>query len=312
MRRRLGRIAAWAVTGGALSYLFWRVPIREMAKAASNAAGWTFPVLAALVMAVYLADCLAIWKTFGWFVAPLGFREVLTVRGATYLLALVNYALGQAAIVYFVKRSRGVPLVRGSAAVLLIMGTNLLLLLFMTTAGMVLGAETIAGLRRLMLVGYAGLALYLVLLVWKPRFLTKRPLFDVLLTAGVWGYLKAMAVRLPHVLTLVCFSYATLHALGVKVPVLQAVLCTPVVLLVAVLPISVQGLGPTQGAMVFFFARYAPGDSAHREAAVLAASMLAWAIALAVQILVSLVCLRSELAQGLKEMPQEQELSAAS
>jgi hypothetical protein len=55
--------------------------------------------------------------------------------------------------------------------------------------------------------------------------------------------------------------------------------------------------------MVFFFARYAPGDSAHREAAVLAASMLAWAIALAVQILVSLVCLRSELAQGLKRCP---------
>ncbi len=41
------------------------------------------------------------------------------MRGATYLLAAVNYNVGQGAIVYFVHRARGVPVVRGLATVLL-------------------------------------------------------------------------------------------------------------------------------------------------------------------------------------------------
>ena len=43
----------------------------------------------------------------------------------------------------------------------------------------------------------------------------------------------------------------------------------PVVFFIGVLPISVQGLGTTQAAMIFFFARYAPGDGTAQEAVVI-------------------------------------------
>src|SRR5688572_30620310 len=124
MRQKIGRLAAWLVTGGMLVYLFRRVSLEEVARAVGNASPWMIPATVALVLVVFLADSFAIWKTFGWFVTPLGFRDVLTLRGATYVLALVNYALGQGAMVYFVNRSRGVPVVRGAAAILLIMGIN--------------------------------------------------------------------------------------------------------------------------------------------------------------------------------------------
>src|SRR4051812_43233227 len=110
MRAKISRLAAWLVTGATILYLLWRVPLAKVVDAGSHAAWWTIPVIAGLTFVIYLADVFATWKTFGWFVAPLSFRELLTLRGATYLWALVNYAVGQGALVYFVRRSRGVPL----------------------------------------------------------------------------------------------------------------------------------------------------------------------------------------------------------
>ncbi len=302
MRQKLGRVVTWVVTLSLLAYVFWKVPVAQFLVALRGGASWTVPVLALLMLAIYAADCLAMWKTFGWFVAPLGLGEVALIRGATYLLAAVNYALGQGGIVYFVNRKRGVPVIRGAAAVLLIMGINVLVLLLMSTVGLLVGGESIPALKTILAVGYAGLSVYAVAVVAKPRFLTKRPMFDVLLTAGITGYLKALVVRIPHVLTLILFSYTGLRAFGVAVPFSQALLCLPLAYFVA--PISIQGLGTTQAVMFYFFARYAPpGDRSSQEAAVLAASLASQAVALGVQLCISLVCLRSQTARDLKQMP---------
>src|SRR6185436_792506 len=118
MRARLGRIAAWAETAGALGWLFWKTPVTEVAGALKQAAPWTIPAVLAAVILIYIADSFAIWKTFGWFLAKLPFRDVVLVRGATYLLAAINYSVGQGATVYFVHRPRGVPVMRGVATVL--------------------------------------------------------------------------------------------------------------------------------------------------------------------------------------------------
>ncbi|HEY0706914.1 MAG TPA: lysylphosphatidylglycerol synthase domain-containing protein [Polyangia bacterium] len=309
MRKLLARTLPWLVTAVILVLLFKDIPLRNVVQAADNAATWFIPVTVLIVLGVYIADSLAIWKTFGWFVTRLSFKETLILRGSTYLIALINYTLGQGAFVYFLKRMRGVPMMRAAAAVLLIMGTNMLLLLLLSTVGLVLGAESFPQLRTVLLVSYIGLAVYIVLLLWRPAFLTKRPLLDVLLDAGILGHVKALSVRVPHLITLLTLNYFALHAFGVPVPMLETMLAMPVVFFVAVLPISFQGLGPTQGAMIYFFARFAQGDAQHRSAQVLAASLGAQAIAWLVQITVGLICTRSQLGQSLrataKEIPAE-------
>src|SRR5687768_59411 len=254
MRRKLTKIAPWVITAAILFYLFKKVPFGEVLEAGSRAALWTIPALVLVVLSIYLADCLAVWKTFGWFVARLSFRETLVLRAATYLLAMVNYTLGQGAFVYFLNRTRGVKVMRAAAAVLLIMGINVLLLLLLATLGLLLGAEPLPGLQRGVYIAYAGLFVYIVLLIWKPPFLTRRPALEVLLSAGLGGHLKALLVRVPHTCALLVFNYVAFRAFGVQVPVLQLVLCLPVVFLAGVLP-AVAGLGPVQAAMVFFFAR---------------------------------------------------------
>ena len=52
--------------------------------------------------------------------------------------------------------------------------------------------------------------------------------------------------------------------------------------------------------MVFFFAQFAPGDAAAREAAVIAASLVAQAIAFSFQAILGVVCLKSRVGRALQ------------
>jgi uncharacterized membrane protein YbhN (UPF0104 family) len=305
MRKTLARIVPWVVTGAILWFLFSRIDKQKVLDAARDAPGWFVPVIAGIVLAIYLTDSFAIWKTFGWFVTPLRYREVLTLRGVTYLLALINYTLGQGAFAYFLNRTRGVAVMRAAAAVLLVMGINLLLLLILSTVGLALGNNQLPELKTLIIVAYVGLGIYAALLAWRPAFLTSRPILDVLLNAGIDGHLKSLAVRLPHVTALMVLNYVGLHAFGVPVPVFETLLVMPIVFLIATVPISFQGLGPSQGAMVYFFAPFATGTPAEKAARVLAASLAIQIIGWAVQITLGVICGRSQLGRSLRQSPKE-------
>jgi hypothetical protein len=300
MRQRLARAAAWIVTAALLAFIFHKIPLSLVLEKTRTAAPWMVPAALASIAAMYFADSFAIWKTFGWFLAPLTYGQVLVVRGATYLLAAINYNVGQGAIVYFVHRAKGVPIMRGVATVLLIMGVNILALLLLVTVGLAVSPDVPHPIYVVAGVAYAGLAVYAVVVALRPRWLATRPLFDVLLGAGLLGHARALVVRLPHIATLVVFQTAMLRAFGVAVPFAQAATLLPIVFLVSVLPISVQGLGTTQVVMTYFFARYAVGDAQAREAAVLAASLVSQAIAVTAQTLLGLACLRSRTGRELR------------
>jgi hypothetical protein len=299
MRKSLLRILPWVVTAGLLFLLFRRISIAEVVADARGAAWWMAPVVLASVAAVYLADSFAIWKTFGWFLTRMSFADVLLVRGATYLLAAINYNVGQGAIVYFVHRNAGTTIMRGVATILLVLGVNVLALLFLATGGLAVAPAVPHMVKVLIAVAWGGLAVYATLVAIRPRWLD-RPVFEVLLNAGIGGHARALAVRLPHIAALVAFQFSALHAFGVRVPLVYALATMPITFLVAVLPISVQGLGTTQATMVYFFARYAPGNPAAQEAAVIAASLVAQAIAFSFQALLGVVCLKSRVGRALQ------------
>jgi hypothetical protein len=301
----LRRAVPWIVTAGLLFLVFRKVSVAQIVAATRTSASWTVPACVAGVAAIYLADSFAIWKTFGWFLAPLTYGQVLVVRGATYLLAAINYNVGQGAMVYFVHRAKGTTVMRGVATLLLVMGINVVALIGLATVGFAVAPDIPRVVRVVVLVAYAGLAVYALAVAWKPRWLAARPLFDVLLGAGLGGHLRALAVRLPHIATLVIFQTSILHGFGVDVPVSQAIVLLPVVFFIAVLPISVQGLGTTQAAMVYFFARYAPGTAQQQAGTVVAASLFATTAATLLQALLGLACLRSRVGRELKAAVSE-------
>ena len=303
MRAKLTRIVGWTVAIGLLALIFWRIDVHQVLVALHTAAWWTFPVAATLLLGNFLADCFATWKIFGWFTGPLVFRELMQVRGASYLLAMINYSLGQGALVYYVHRARQTPVMRAVATVLLMMGSNLLLLLALTSVGLLVSTDATPTLRTVVQIAYAGLAVYAITMAIKPRWLERRELFRVLMTAGLRGHLGAMLVRLPHVMILIAINYVVLRGFGVDVTLVQAVVRLPAVFFISALPISVQGLGTSQAMMILLFAPFVTGPREIQEATVLAASLGYQALGTSFQVLFGLIFLRSPVVRDLRRSP---------
>jgi hypothetical protein len=307
MRKFLARWGPWVLAAALLALLLGRGSVRNLPKYISDAAPWTIPAALASLVAIYIADSFAMWKTFGWFLARLSFLDVLVVRGGTYLLAILHYAVGQGTIVYFVHRATGVSVARGTATVLLIMGINVLALLFLTTAGLAIAPEIPHSVAMVTALAWAGLGVYVVAMVLRPRWLAARQIFEVLLSAKLGGHLRTLAVRLPHIAALLVFQVAMLYAFGIPVPLRAAIVELPVVFFVAALPITPQGLGTTQAAMVLFFARYAPGGKDQ----VMAASLATQGMSSLVQAGIGLLCMRSRVGRELRTAASRTETAVA-
>jgi uncharacterized membrane protein YbhN (UPF0104 family) len=207
---------------------------------------------------------------------------------------VINYNLGQGAIVAFTKRARGLPLGLGTGTVLLIIGTNLVVLLVLAAVGLSqTSAPRATALWPWVLGLLAGFAVYLVVVALKPRFLARYDLFKPAFKAGVLGHLAAVLIRMPH-LGLVFFAHwLTMRAYGIDPPLAVFLSFMPVVSFISAIPISPQGLGTAQVAAVFFFAPYAVGDTATREATILAYSLTTSVLATLFMLTMGLIWFRA-------------------
>lgn len=218
----------------------------------------------------------------------------MAIRGASYLLSVINYNLGQGAIVLFVNRAKGVRLGLGTGTVLLIMGINLVVLSLLAATAM-LGADIprAAALWPWILALLGGFVVYLVVLVARPAFLARYEVFQPAFRAGLRGHVAALLVRLPHLALIFVAHFLAMRAFGIRPPVPVFLAYMPLVSLISALPISPQGLGTQQVAAVFFFSPYAGADAADPEAAVLAYSLTISAMAVLFMLGMGLVWFRT-------------------
>jgi hypothetical protein len=221
------------------------------------------------------------------------FRKVLVVRGATYALFVINYAVGQGGFGYYLHRS-GEPALRAAGATLFLIGTNLATLLVVT-----LGSWSVHGgdvdnpaMWWTLVAGCAGFGLYLLVIAASPGVFARRQILAPLFDAGVRGHGLAMLGRLPHIAVMVIGHWAAMRAWGIEVPLSAGLTIMPAVVIASVLPISPAGLGTTQAAFVFFFSSYAAGATAdERTASVLAFAVVHFAYGVAASLAVGLACL---------------------
>lgn len=296
MTLRVRVALAWGVTIAVLAVLFWRVPFGIVLDQVRSAPGWTVPSALIFIALIYLADSFATWATFARLAIPASFTELLVARGASYLLASVNYAAGQGGLVYFVSRAGNVTVGRAGVATLISAFANMLLLLVLATAGLALSDEYPPVWRTLLAGAWGAVAVYAALVALKPRALRRFSVVQGLLDVGIGGHLWAGLVRTPHVVALTLFSIAMLRAFGVAVPLGAAFAGLPIVWIISILPISIRGLGTAQAAMVLLFKRFSTATDANsQEAAVLASSLTAFALMAVTQGLAGLVCVRTHL-----------------
>ncbi|HMU41108.1 MAG TPA: lysylphosphatidylglycerol synthase domain-containing protein [Pseudomonadota bacterium] len=303
------------------------IDLRDLAVRTADASlGTLLLVSAGMALLNCAADTLAMYYVFRWFGLPLRFVELYIIRAATYTLAVINYHAGQLGIIGYIHRCGKVPLSSASAYILFIVGVWVMLLLLFASGSLVLGGPKAAALLPALVAFFVGLLVYAALLTWPPRFLLTEPpaashkadfaerlfrrlwriahkLWVPLHQAGVWGHVRALGIRIPHLLVLLFWHYIALRCFSINVPFHVALLYLPVVFAVTSLPISVQGLGTSQLAAVFFLS---DGTEVGNNK-VLAYSLTMTAISTVSLLLMGFLFLRAGARLGLKEMTAEAE-----
>lgn len=309
-RRSVGAIAKtlapYFIAAIALGWVLRSTDRHKLLDALHHAPMLAFIAMSAVMLVLNCAaDTFAMSSVFARFGCRVPYKDLYLVRASTYLLAVVNYHVGQAAIVGYLYRVRRVPLLRASGWILFIIGINVGTLFLLASAGATRVTGQLALMRFIPLACGVGIVIYAALLTWKPRILAERRILQPLFEMGIPGHVFGVAVRLPHIGVLLLWHFAALRMFGVQVSPGAALLYLPAYFAVSSLPINVNGLGVAQLVAVFFFAPYvavAPGTvDAHaaQKAAVIAYSLATSGISIVLQLLLGLICLRWATPRGL-------------
>lgn len=297
VRRHLRSLAPWLVAALVLGYVLSGVSGSALASALAQVSPWRFAlVVIGLTVGALVADSLAVWTALGS-TSPgsaLPYRDVLLVRCASSLLALLNYGAGQGGVVYFLYRRHRVPVEAGTGAVLLASVAFLVVLALASGLGLLAGA--VPDRPELRLVAWGAVAItpvYIALVAIRPRALVRRRLLRHLLAAraGVLG--RVIVARAIHLAVLITGHWLAMRLFGIAVPPASALLQLPALFLVTALPISPAGLGTTQAAAITLFGVYAGGATeAARHSTVLAYSLSCHVAGVALLAAIGLVCWR--------------------
>jgi hypothetical protein len=308
----LSRLAPYFFAALALAWVFHTTDLEKLKEALRHADLKLFILFSAVILvANCAADTFAMHRVFGWFGCHVPYTELFVIRASTYLLAVINYHVGQAAIVGYLYRARRVPLLQATGWILFIIGVNVGTLFLLASGGAWKATGTLSFLHVIPIATVAGAVVWAILLAVRPRVLAERRVLRPLFEMGIVGHLRGVLVRLPHVAVLIVWHLVSLRMFGVRVPVLDALLFLPIYFATSSLPINVNGLGAAQLVAVAFFSRYAADPSAGR-AAVIAYSLGTSLVSIFLQLGLGLICLGRATKLGLpREAPEQIEAEAA-
>ena len=315
----LSRLAPYVIAALALAWVFQTTDLVRLRAALAHAPMGLFVLVSAVILlANCAADTFAMHRVFGWFGCHVPYRDLLVIRASTYLLAAINYHVGQAAIIGYLYRARRVPLLRATGWILFIIGINVGTLFLLASCGAARATHELRFLRFAPYVTGAGALLWAVILVARPRVLAQRRILAPLFEMGVLGHVRGVLVRLPHVAVLILWHFVSMRMFGVNVPLLDAAVLLPIYFATASLPVSVMnGVGGAQVVALALFSGYAadphaPDPMAAGRAAVMAYSISTALVSLFLQLGLGVLCLGPATRLGLpREAPEEIEEAAA-
>jgi hypothetical protein len=287
------RVLPFAVGGGLVAYVLSRLDFTAFARALgrTNYVGFVGFALA-FNAALLLADVYATTRVYRGIVGQVEFKDLLVIRAAAYLPSMVNHHVGQAWLTYFLSKTYRAPIARAAGATLIVYVTTFGALFAFLLVGLPLNHGRLPWLGPTAAVVGAGGVGYAAVLLWRPKALATRAIFEPLFELGLGGHLRALVVRLPHVFVQFLGAWIPFFFFGVDIPLRDAFALMPVLMFVVTLPVSPQGLGTRDALSLALLSSYAHGSGPER-ASTLAATTLSWLCALTViQLLISPMFMR--------------------
>jgi uncharacterized membrane protein YbhN (UPF0104 family) len=264
-RATLRRLLPVAVSTVTLAWVLTRFDVRELRELLSwNVLLVLLPTLLGYGAATLWIEAHSILRLLGS--PPPDFRAwtAARIKCASYLLAILNYALGGAALTVLLRRRAGIGLGESASVVLLISLTDLLLVLLLgAVAAATLEAEgpvVRAGVVAVAGVGFFGglLLLRMPASLGPLERIRSLSVFDALRKAPVRRLAELAALRLLFSICFIGVAGATFYAFDIPISTSRLVVGMMVLAVVGALPIAVAGLGTGQIAAVYVFRGIAP------------------------------------------------------
>lgn len=276
----LKRLLPALVSVGILAWLLRDVDPRALAAALSwRIAGWmgaAFVVYGALTLWI---EAVSIARLVDAVPGRLSRWTAARIKCASYLVGILHYALGAAALSLLLSRRASLPLGRAASVVILVSSADLLVVLALAAlaaSGMESGPGVHAGVLLAGLAGFfGGLALLRVPASLGPlERLRQLSVFEGLRTVPAGRLAELFALRIAFAACFVSVCGSAFVVFGVRTPLVEVVAGVLIVALVAALPIAVAGLGTSQAAFLYVFADYAGRETLLTMSLVLSAGML--------------------------------------
>ncbi len=260
------RALPWLVGGAILAYLIWRIEYTSLLDALSRADVALYcAALAVFIVLNFVTDTQNLYAILKSSHHEISFKDARLIRGASYLLMIIDYTLGMGSIAYYLNKLKSIPLLRGMGLMFLLNYTTQVSLTLMAIVGTFLAADTSsAWLEKIAVICAALLAfcvLSVLLIKYLPDFryirkIKQNDLFKIYIETSFPTYIINIGYRCVFYATFILFFYVAIRAFNIEIPFTALIAYVPVILLVISIPISAFGLGTSQAAMLLLFKDY--------------------------------------------------------
>lgn len=215
----------------------------------------------------FLVDTLVIWRVVNWFNTRVPYRDMMPVRGSSYILSIINEQVGKGAMALYLYRKFGVPGWEVGSSMLFVMFCEFYYLLAWATLGWSLRRESLPA--EFVLIPYiAGIAsLFFIFWIWifrsgsppvdpaehpdsKPAF-RDRPVFKAFREANPIQYLIVVIIRSPALIAAVFVYTWALGLFGVQVSFGEMLGYLPVIFFGAATPGPMRTVAITLWVVLF-------------------------------------------------------------
>ena len=264
------KFVAWVITASILVWLGMTTDFGVAVETLKSAHFLPFiPVVIGVCGVVYLVDAACLVVLFRRFNASTTLREMLPIKGASYLLNVVNYNAGAASIAYFFRNRKRVPFIESLSSMLWLNFIDVISLALLVIMAIGLGGEHIDPTTRSTLLTFCGSLLVILLgtlAYWNVGwnfFLLGRlrswRLFTTFSKATVKDYAMFLSLRVFFVATYVFSQWLVMPFFNMEAGLDELFVYVPALTFIGTIPlVNAAGLGAVQGFMREFYADFVP------------------------------------------------------
>ncbi|MFP8874580.1 MAG: hypothetical protein VCB42_08630 [Myxococcota bacterium] len=259
----------WLITAGCFAYLYTRLD-SAAARDGQTLVAYLSGIFSQVNWGLWLAlmipysafffviDSAVVWAVINWYNTKVHYRDILPIRGSSYILSILNEQVGKGAMGVYLYRRDKVPGWEVGSSMLFIMFCEFYYLLIWATVGYLIAGdrlpEEFSLIPYLAIVAgifFAAFHLFFSGNAGKNRSWRDRPVFHAFRNAKLWHYGTIMILRSPALLAAVVVYTLALRLFGVPVEFSTMLGYLPVIFFGAATPGPMRSVAITLWVVLF-------------------------------------------------------------